>query len=569
MKKMILLSLVMIIAASVILADGTVRVFTGNEIWCYSDFPNPTLIPAVNVPQYDSDPGPNSPWDPWNENVSPPRPWRKLYDQSPRDDGFWIGMRDDGRDIVAPNDRDTLWFYSPTFQLYSNISRATIWLSADDVIDIALLRNLTTNVTYAMPCVPVNGFTRFARFDLTDLFRSVPYSGQGYRMEFRVRNTAPVYIGMIGYMSYDYGASRNYSYILSGSGWRYVSMPFKPTNPAATLRSLFPGIGAAEYYNWASGWQSLNIDAPLSGSLGDITRTYTFKVHYRPTGSHNTIIEGYPIFEQRYLDLTTNNDLYFGTINCDCPPGYIGYIRFNGSYPDDMWPDKITGTTNWAYESDGISFSTPVYEVYPKKAYYAIPHTSCVGCGYPCLPYHLDIINYGCHYPSKSSPSEEYYSVSEDFIIDPSEERSVVEFTDADLALIDWIADSVAPYIHIPDSAEVCAHFPDLCEEIGRAKTTHEQPYKPVLSVTTYPSPFNSELTISVSIPNDDYLTMGIYNISGDLVRTLYTDEVQMGEHSFVWDGLDGSGGELPTGNYFARVATNAEISIVKVVLLK
>ncbi len=571
MKKMILVILAIMFVASIAWSDGTVRIYTGNGEWHFSDWPVPTLHPAVTVAQYDLDPGPASPWDPADSTISPPRPWRKLFEQSPRADGYWISWNTAGRDTVPPDYLETLWFYSPTFALIPDISRATIWLSADDIIDVALLRDLDTDETYAIPCVPVNSFTNFVRFDLTDFFRSFGNNLPNCRMEFRVRNTMPHFIGMIAYMSYDYGESRNYTYYLSGSGWRYVSMPFKPTDPDATLGSLFPGIVLGLYYNWQTGtWQFLSATSPLVGSLGDITRTYTFRIYYPTGGSHYTTIPGYPIFEQRYLDITTNNYLYFGTITCDCPPGQTGYVPFSGSNPDDIWYDKITGTTNWSYQNpSGDTWGTPISEVRAKKAYYVVPHTSCPDCDDPCLPYHLDIINYRCSYPHMSSSDEEYYSMSEDFIIDPAEEYTFFEFTDEDLALIRWIEDSVAPYIHIPDSAEICARFPDLCEDIGFHKSVQQQVQKPSLSVSVYPSPFNSELTISVYIPNDDYLTIGIYDISGDLVRTLYTAEVQMGEQSFKWNGLDDSGNQLPSGNYLVRVATNAETAIVRTVMIK
>ncbi len=268
-------------AASVVWANGTVRIYTGKGTWYYKncnelavDCPGAPFVPAVNVVHWADGTPPDNPWDrpvpplvPTNQG--PPRPWEKLYSQCLPDSAFWIGMNNNGQDITLPNNRDTLWFYSPDFQLYSNISRATIWLSADDVIDMALLRDLTVGTAYAMPCVPVDSFGNFFRFDLTDFFRSIPPSGQGFRMEFRVRNTAASFVGVIGYMSNDYGTARNYSYILSGGGYRYVSMPFKPSNSSATLQSLFPGIVSAAYYNWQTGsWEGLPITSPLTGSLG-------------------------------------------------------------------------------------------------------------------------------------------------------------------------------------------------------------------------------------------------------------------------------------------------------------
>ncbi len=342
MKKALLMLLLALIVTSVIWADGTVRVFTGNGAWKYVLPPNPYEFPVHNVVQYYANPLNCNPWDRFippfvSVNEGPPRPWEKLYWQDTLSDGYWISRTSAGIDPDTVTER---WFLSPVFPLYSNISRGTIWLSADDLIDVALLRNVDNNATYSLPCVPVNGWANFYRFDLTEFLRDLDAKVDNCRMEFRLRNIRPNYSGMIAYMSYDYGEARNYTYNLSGSGWRYISMPFKPTNSAATLQSLFPGIIAlARYFNWQTGsWTIINASVPLTGVLGDITRTYSFQIFYLTGGSHATTIEGYPIFEQRYLDITTNNHLYFGTINCDCEvPGQIGYVAFNGSNPDDLW----------------------------------------------------------------------------------------------------------------------------------------------------------------------------------------------------------------------------------------
>ncbi len=70
-------------------------------------------------------------------------------------------------------------------------------------------------------------------------------------------------------------------------------------------------------------------------------------------------------------------------------------------------------------------------------------------------------------------------------------------------------------------------------------------------------------------MPSDACVTIEIYNISGNLARTLYAGEAHKGDHSFIWNGLDDFGKQLPSGKYLVRVATNVEISIIKAVLLK
>ena len=109
MKRMIFEMSVTAIALSSAWGDGTVRIYTGNGTWRYKDCndlavdcPGTPSVVAVNVVQNDGIP-PENPWDRVFGSGGPPRPWEKLYEQSPRADGFWIGMRNDGRDIVEPN----------------------------------------------------------------------------------------------------------------------------------------------------------------------------------------------------------------------------------------------------------------------------------------------------------------------------------------------------------------------------------------------------------------------------------------------------------------------------------
>jgi len=69
-----------------------------------------------------------------------------------------------------------------------------------------------------------------------------------------------------------------------------------------------------------------------------------------------------------------------------------------------------------------------------------------------------------------------------------------------------------------------------------------------------YPNPFNPSTTINFSIPEQDYVTLSVYDITGQKVATLVDRHMSAGKHSVVFDGSDlGSGVyiyKLQAGNF-------------------
>ncbi|MDD3523822.1 MAG: M6 family metalloprotease domain-containing protein, partial [Candidatus Cloacimonetes bacterium] len=76
----------------------------------------------------------------------------------------------------------------------------------------------------------------------------------------------------------------------------------------------------------------------------------------------------------------------------------------------------------------------------------------------------------------------------------------------------------------------------------------------PVLSLEqNYPNPFNPTTTIRYSIDEPGPVSLDIYNIKGQLVKSLYRGTGEVGSHSAIWDGLDKSGNACSSGVYFYR----------------
>ena len=83
-------------------------------------------------------------------------------------------------------------------------------------------------------------------------------------------------------------------------------------------------------------------------------------------------------------------------------------------------------------------------------------------------------------------------------------------------------------------------------------------PPKQFILEQNYPNPFNSATTINYTLPDDDRITITIYNILGQPVRRLLNDEfITAGTHSLIWNGRDVKGTPVPSGLYIYQVITN------------
>lgn len=84
-----------------------------------------------------------------------------------------------------------------------------------------------------------------------------------------------------------------------------------------------------------------------------------------------------------------------------------------------------------------------------------------------------------------------------------------------------------------------------------------------------YPNPFNPTTKIDFNIENPDFISLEIFNISGEKISTLRNEYMDAGNHSVVWDGKNGRNETLPTGVYFYRLSGTKLSENKKMILLK
>ena len=84
-----------------------------------------------------------------------------------------------------------------------------------------------------------------------------------------------------------------------------------------------------------------------------------------------------------------------------------------------------------------------------------------------------------------------------------------------------------------------------------------------------YPNPFNPATTIEYSLPTRSEVTISIYNILGQEVKTLVNTTKPAGNYVARWDGTDRTGERVASGVYFYRIKADDYVSSKKMLLLK
>ena len=101
------------------------------------------------------------------------------------------------------------------------------------------------------------------------------------------------------------------------------------------------------------------------------------------------------------------------------------------------------------------------------------------------------------------------------------------------------------------------------------SEVTYDGIPKELILNQNYPNPFNPTTTFEVFLPKDVKISVDIYNILGQNIRTLYAGEKEKGLHTFLWDGKDKSQKSVSSGVYFYQVITPDGQKLKKMTLMK
>lgn len=84
-----------------------------------------------------------------------------------------------------------------------------------------------------------------------------------------------------------------------------------------------------------------------------------------------------------------------------------------------------------------------------------------------------------------------------------------------------------------------------------------------------YPNPFNPSTTINFSLLQPCGVELSIYNVKGQKIKQLVSEQLSASQHSVVWNGDDENSKNVGSGVYFYKLETDNELKIKKAIIVK
>ncbi len=97
----------------------------------------------------------------------------------------------------------------------------------------------------------------------------------------------------------------------------------------------------------------------------------------------------------------------------------------------------------------------------------------------------------------------------------------------------------------------------------GYEESTENLPFELIL-FQNYPNPFNSQTNVKYAIPSEGYVKMELYNVIGELIKTIVDTYHQKGIYTVTL-----SSNTLPSGIYFYKIKTDTKSLIKKLIIIK
>ncbi len=116
-------------------------------------------------------------------------------------------------------------------------------------------------------------------------------------------------------------------------------------------------------------------------------------------------------------------------------------------------------------------------------------------------------------------------------------------------------------YIEVTSGFYVCSS--SLLTGTGDSEINRIKPLAYSLA-QNYPNPFNPVTTIKYELPKTEYVTLTVYNITGQVVKKLVDRTVEAGYHEAIWDAS-----KVASGVYIYKQTARSYTSVKRMLLVK
>ncbi|MFO7660003.1 MAG: T9SS type A sorting domain-containing protein, partial [Candidatus Cloacimonadaceae bacterium] len=333
------------------------------------------------------------------------------------------------------------------------------------------------------------------------------------------------------------------------SNWSYVQYAVNPG--MQTFRWSYikdQGVVSGSDCAWVDNimfrWSAPDIHlAPTNFMAGSMSDDIGITLSWQPPDSTNAVLNGYRIFR---------DNVQIADVDTTCTSYDDFYVVPNRTYN------------------------------YHLKAFYVSPHghslatdtLSVLVAGSAAVPVltNADVVDTNDVYLQWMLPTPDrgitgYHIYRNGALLNTIEDSAVMEWTDFDLNVGVYFY-QVATRYHAVVS-DLSDSLLVIIEEIVDNQDQLAIPLKFMIS-KIYPNPFSHNTQIQYSVDKENIpVSVNIFNVRGQKVRTLYESTAKAGYYNLVWNGQDDTGRLVSSGIYFIRLQNPAKTVSRKVVLFK
>ena len=167
-------------------------------------------------------------------------------------------------------------------------------------------------------------------------------------------------------------------------------------------------------------------------------------------------------------------------------------------------------------------------------------------------------------------PGVENFNEEPDFVGNTdSDDAEKIEFAEK---FVQYQLNATSPCIDAGDPTEDAdsdGTIPDLgvFEYVGNKDQI--QATNSNISLNNYPNPFNPTTNILFNVAQEGNVEIKIYNIKGQVVKSLINENRAIGSHRVVWNGSNNAGSKVSSGVYFVRMKLENHSVTRKILLTK
>jgi hypothetical protein len=91
----------------------------------------------------------------------------------------------------------------------------------------------------------------------------------------------------------------------------------------------------------------------------------------------------------------------------------------------------------------------------------------------------------------------------------------------------------------------------------------------PAAGISAFPNPARGRTVLRYETSRAAAGEVGVFDVSGQRLRTLVSGPIEAGQNDVVWDGRDDSGAPVPSGTYYYMLRTGSLIEGGRVTFIR